>query len=112
MSKDTSGRSFADHLADAPLAPESSAKLILTGEVRRSTKSGKFVFSSAEVGTVELDVEAVVEFEPLDDGLTTITLDAGYVQGLAGDSGGRGLVPFVMATPHRASAEAVRAQIR
>ena len=42
-------------------------------------KGGKFVVSSPELGTVELDVEAVVEFEPLDNGVTGITLDATYV---------------------------------
>src|SRR6476469_6393804 len=56
-------------------------------------KGGKFVVSSPELGTVELDVEAVVEFEPLDNGVTGITLDATYVRGLtarrAGTSSGR-----------------------
>jgi hypothetical protein len=116
MGKESSGRSFAEYLEDAPLAPDASAKLILTGEVRRSTKGGKFVFSSPEVGTVELDVEAVVEFEPVDGGLTRITLDAAHVGELsalrAGTSSGRGLAPFVMATPHHASTAAIRAQIK
>ena len=79
-------------------------------------KGGKFVVSSPELGTVELDVEAVVEFEPLDNGVTGITLDATYVRGLtarrAGMSSGRGLVPFVMAIPHHASAAAIRDQLK
>lgn len=115
MSQDNSGRSFAEYLNDAPLAPDPSAKLILRGEVRRSPKGGKFVFSSPELGTVELDVDAVLEFEALDDGVTSITLDATYMRNLAapraGTSSGRGLVPFVMATPHRASADAIRDQL-
>jgi hypothetical protein len=115
MGKDSSGRSFAEYLEDAPLAPDTSAKLILTGEVRRSTEGGKFVFSSPDLGTVELDVEAVVEFEPVDGGLTRITLDAGYVRDLSALRAGRsrgGLAPFVMATPHHASAAALRDQIK
>ena len=107
---------FAEYLKDAPLAPDTSAKLILTGEVRRSTEDGKFVFSSPELGTAELDVAAVLEFEPVDGGLTRITLDATYLRDLstlrAGRSSGRGLVPFVMATPHHASVAAIRAQLK
>jgi hypothetical protein len=115
MSQDNSGQSFAEYLNDAPLAPDPSAKLILRGEVRRSPKGGKFVFSSPELGTVELDVDAVLEFEALDNGVTSITLDATSMRNLtaprAGTSSGRGLVPFVMATPHRASADAIRDQL-
>jgi len=79
-------------------------------------KGGKFVVSSPELGTVELDVEAVVEFEPLDNGVTGITLDATYVRGLtarrAGTSSGRGLGPFAMAIPHHASEAAIRDQLK
>lgn len=116
MAKDSSGRSFAEYLQDAPLAPDSSAKLILTGEVRRSATDGKFVFSSPGLGTAELDVEAVLEFEPLDGGTTRITLDSTYLRDLsmrrAGTTSEAGLVPFVMATPHRAPAVSLRDQIR
>lgn len=112
MGKDSSGRSFAEYLQDAPLAPDTSPKLILTGEVRRSATEGKFVFSSPEWGTAELDVDAVLEFEPMDGGLTAITLDATYVRGRSasqtGTASGRGVVPFVMATPHHASIAAIR----
>jgi hypothetical protein len=76
MGKEGSGQSFAEYLKDAPVAPDTSPKLVLTGEVRRSTKDGKFTFSSPELGIVELEVEAVLEFEPVDGGLTRITLDA------------------------------------
>jgi hypothetical protein len=115
MSKDSSGRSFAEYLQDAPLAPDASARIILTGEVRRSADDSKFVFSSPESGTLELDVAAVLDFEPLDGGQTRITLNAAAVRDAAarrgsGESGGR--VPFVMATPHRASAASIRAQLR
>jgi hypothetical protein len=114
MSTDSSGRSFAEYLKDAPLAPDASAQVILTGEVRRSTDDSKFVFSSPESGTVQLDVAAVVEFEPLDGGQTRITLNAGSVRDAAARRapGEGGRVPFVMATPHRASAASIRAQLR
>lgn len=114
MSTDSSGRSFAEYLKDAPLAPDASAQVILTGEVRRSADDSKFVFSSPESGTVELDVAGVVEFEPLDGGQTRITLNAGSVRDAAARraSGAGGRVPFVMATPHRASAASIRAQLR
>jgi hypothetical protein len=114
MSADSSGRSFAEYLKDAPRAPDASAQVILTGEVRRSADDSKFVFSSPESGTVELDVAAVVEFEPLDGGQTRITLNAGAVRDAAARraSGEGGRVPFVMATPHRASAASIRAQLR
>src|SRR3954454_10033316 len=116
MAKDGSDQSFAEYISDAPLAPDTSAKVILTGEARRSTVDGKFVFSSPELGTLELDVDAVVEFEAMDGGLTRITLDAAYIRGLSTpegrSSGGRGRMPFVMATPHHASTSAIREQFR
>jgi len=114
MGKNGSGQSFAEYLNDAPPAPDTSPKLVLTGEVKRSAKEGVFVFKSPELGTVELAVQAVLEFEPLDGGLTAITLDATDLRNRSATRGGtpsgRGLVPFVMATPHHASLAAVRDQ--
>ncbi|MEU4191760.1 hypothetical protein AB0E69_07680 [Kribbella sp. NPDC026611] len=68
MAEEGSGRSFAEYLKDALLEPESSAKLVLTGKERRSADESKFVFSSPESGTFELNVAAVTEFEALDGG--------------------------------------------
>ena len=118
-----SGRPPARHIAvespsmpTCPSAPDTSAKPTPSPEARRSLDESKFVFSSAESGTVELDVEAVREFEPVEGGLTRITLDAAHLRGLSapgsGTSSGSGLVPFVMATPHHASAAAIREQIK
>jgi len=113
MTTDSSGRSFAEYLKDAPPAQDASAKIVLTGEVRRSTDDSKFVFRSPESGTAELDVDAVLEFEPLDGGLTRITLDATRLRDAAARRARTsGAVPFVMATPHRASAASIRAQLR
>ena len=117
MGKNGSGRSFAEYLEGVPLAEDHSPKLILTGEVRRCLTPGKFAFSSPESGSVELDVDAVLDFEPVDDGLTRITLNVASARrafgGLgAGSFHGRGPVPFVMATPHHASLASVRAQLK
>jgi hypothetical protein len=116
VGKDGPEQSFAEYLKDAPVAPDTAPKLIVTGEVKRSTEEGKFVFRSPETGTVELPVDAVIAFEPKDDGLTAITLDLAGARGRSATTprraGGRGLVPFVMATPHRAAAAAVRAQFQ
>lgn len=114
MGKNGSGQSFAEYLNEAPLAPDTTPKLVLTGEVKRSAKEGVFVLKSPELGTVELEVQSVLEFEPLDGGLTAITVDATRVRSrfatAAGTSGGRGLVPFVLATPHHAALASVRDQ--
>jgi hypothetical protein len=113
MGKESSGRSFGDHLKDAPLAPDTSAKVVLTGEVKRSGVEGKFVFSSPELGTRMLDIDAVLDYEPVEDGLTRITLEASSLTTMRPRRfGPRGAVPFIMATPHHASADVIRAQFR
>lgn len=112
MSKTDPGRPFAEHLRDAPLAPDTSAKVVLTGEVRRCRSDDRFVFVSPEIGTVTLDVAAVTDYEPVEGGLTRLTLDAASVRELSTAPSGTGAVPFLMATPHHASPEVIRAQIR